>query len=66
VVAVIERQLLKVREFADVANISRALAYKLVATGEVQAIKVGADWRVPVTEIEAWISRKLAETEAPA
>jgi hypothetical protein len=64
VAAVIERQLLKVHEFADIANISRALAYKLVASGEVQAIRVGSDLRVPVGVMQAWIDKKLADSGA--
>jgi excisionase family DNA binding protein len=47
-------------------NISPRQAYALVNSGELPAIRVGGrgQWRVEVSELEAYIQRKYAETRA--
>jgi excisionase family DNA binding protein len=49
-----------------VLNISAAQAYALVRSGELPAIKIGGrgQWRVEVTELEAYIQRMYAETRS--
>ncbi|MCS6711002.1 helix-turn-helix domain-containing protein [Brachybacterium sp. EF45031] len=54
---------------ADVAeslSISAAQAYALVRSGELRAIKVGGrgQWRVELSELEAYIEREYRKTAA--
>lgn len=54
---------------ADVAeqlSVSASQAYALVRSGELRAIKVGGrgQWRVEVSELEAYIERSYAATES--
>lgn len=51
-------------DVAEVLAISATQAYALVHSGELRAIQVGGrgQWRVEVTELEAYIERKYAET----
>lgn len=42
-----ESAVLTVEEFAEQMRISRSLAYRLVASGEVKAVRLGRAWRVP-------------------
>jgi excisionase family DNA binding protein len=51
-------------DVAEMLSISAAQAYALVRSGELPAIQVGGrgQWRVEVTQVEAYIDRKYAET----
>lgn len=51
-------------DVAETLSISAAQAYTLVRTGELPAIQVGGrgQWRVELSELEAYIERKYAET----
>ncbi len=51
-------------DVAEMLSISAAQAYALVRSGELPAIKVGGrgQWRVEVTELEAYIQRMYAQT----
>lgn len=53
-------------DVAETLNISSAQAYALVRSGDLRAIKVGGrgQWRVEVTELEAYIQRAYEQTEA--
>lgn len=57
---------LQLADVADMLNISARQAYALVKSGELPAIQVGGrgQWRIEVTELEAYIQRKYAETRA--
>ncbi len=61
-----EHRFLPLADVADVLNVSAAQAYALVRTGELPAIKIGGrgQWRVETAELEAYITRKYAETQA--
>ncbi|WP_380167542.1 helix-turn-helix domain-containing protein [Jannaschia sp. R86511] len=52
-------------DVAETLSISAAQAYALVRRGELRAIQVGGrgQWRVEVSELEAYIDRAYAETE---
>lgn len=47
-------------------NVSAAQTYALVRSGELRAIKVGGrgQWRVAESDLEDYIQRMYAETEA--
>jgi excisionase family DNA binding protein len=57
---------LQLADVAEILNISARQAYALVNSGELPAIRVGGrgQWRVEVTELEAYIQRKYAETRS--
>jgi excisionase family DNA binding protein len=53
-------------DVAEILNIKPRQAYALVHSGELPAIQIGGrgQWRVEATELEAYITRKYAETRA--
>jgi excisionase family DNA binding protein len=53
-------------DVAEQLSISASQAYALVRSGELRAIKVGGrgQWRVELTELEAYIERSYAATES--
>jgi excisionase family DNA binding protein len=55
---------LTLADVAELLNISAAQTYALVRSGDLPAIKVGGrgQWRVEVTELEAYIQRMYAQT----
>ncbi len=50
--------LLKVPEAARLLDISRGLAYELVARGELPSIRLGRVIRIPRHGLEQWIARQ--------
>lgn len=52
-------ELLTLRELAEFLRVSMTTAYQLVSGGEVPAVKVGGQWRIPRDELE----RRLAGAE---
>lgn len=63
---VMPRKLLTVIEAARVLGISRAHLYGLVMRGEVPSIKIGRARRIPVSVIDEWIARQVAEAAEEA
>ncbi|WP_252976255.1 helix-turn-helix domain-containing protein [Janibacter melonis] len=53
-------------EVAETLDISASQAYALVRSGELPAIKVGGrgQWRVELTELDAYIERMYSQTKA--
>jgi excisionase family DNA binding protein len=53
-------------DVAELLNVTTVQARALVQSGELPAIQVGGrgQWRIEVTELEAYIQRKYAETRA--
>ena len=47
--------LFSVKEVAVYLKVSERLVRKMIATGELEAIKVGREWRVPIDSIAAWV-----------
>ena len=56
-------KLIRVSDVARRLSIGRTLAYELVANGTLRAIHVGAALRVPVDEIDRFISERLADED---
>ena len=56
-----EPQFLTVREAADHLRISVTKAYQLVASGEIPAVRVGGQYRIP----RAVLARHLMATMRP-
>lgn len=52
-------KLLKANEVAEILNISRALAYKLMNQGEIVTVKIGTARRVRPQDLQAYIETNL-------
>ena len=52
-------ELLTLRELAHYLRVSMRTAYQLATDGDVPAVKVGGQWRIPRKELE----RRLARSE---
>jgi excisionase family DNA binding protein len=61
-----ERRFLKLEEAAEMFSVSNAQMYALVRRGEIRAIKLGGrgQWRVALTDLDEWVERMYAETDA--
>lgn len=59
----LEPRLARLGTAGQMLGISEASVRRLIRQGELRAVKLTADLRVPVTEIDALISRKLIEHE---
>lgn len=57
---------LQLADVAEILNTSSAQVYALVRRGELPAIKIGGrgQWRVEVSELEAYIQRAYDQTRA--
>lgn len=51
-------EVLTVEEFAADMRISRSLAYKLVASGDVPAVRLGKAWRIPRHVVDQLLNEK--------
>lgn len=54
------------KEIAEILKISNALAYRLIATGEIVSIRFGRTVRVREEDLNAFIKTKLAVSAQPA
>ena len=61
-----EPRFLTLADVAEILATSTAQVYALVRRGELRALKIGGrgQWRVETVELEAFIQRMYAETEA--
>jgi excisionase family DNA binding protein len=50
---------LKVREVQDLLNISRALVYRLVETGDLKALRINQAIRIRQSDLEEYIQEHL-------
>lgn len=64
----IEPRFLTLEDVATYLNVSVRQAYALVRSGELPAVKIGGRgvWRVARDQLETYVDRKHAETEAYA
>ena len=58
------RLLLTVPEAAETLAISRSKLYELLASGVIASIRIDGSRRIPVTALEEYVSRLLAERTA--
>ena len=45
-------ELLTVLEAAKLLKLDRTTLYKLIKSGEIPAVRVGTQWRIPLEEVE--------------
>ena len=53
-------RLLKALEVAETLNISRAMAYRLMQTREIQTVRIGTARRVRPVDLQNYINENLA------
>jgi excisionase family DNA binding protein len=57
-------ELMTVEEVADYLRVTEMTVYRLLKRGELQANKVGRQWRFNKASIDEWLRQKPAETKA--
>lgn len=64
--SVLSRRFITLGDLQVILAISRSQAYALVRTGDLRALRVGgrSQWRVELTELEAYIARCYREAAA--
>ncbi len=58
------RLLLTVPQAAEALAISHSKLYELLASGAIDSIRIDGSRRIPLTALEAYVSRLLAERTA--
>jgi excisionase family DNA binding protein len=57
------QRLLKIPEVASILSVSRAMAYKLVQTGEIRSVHIRSSRRVRVKDLQEYIEFNLQPSE---
>lgn len=47
--------LFSIKEVAAYLKVSQRLVRRMIASGELEALKVGREWRIPIDTIAAWV-----------
>lgn len=58
----VQKLLYTIPEAYEALSLSRSKFYELMSAGEIKVIKIGASVRVPVSELESFVERRLAGT----
>ena len=61
-----EPRLAKLRTASQMLDISESAVRRLIRDGELRAVRIVADLRIPISEIDDLIARKLAGAEDQA
>ena len=56
---IIKSKLLKAPEVAEILNISRAMAYRLIQAGEIRSVHIGVARRVRPEDLRGYIEDNL-------
>jgi excisionase family DNA binding protein len=54
-------RLLRIEDIAERLSVSRSMAWKLIAIGQLRAIRIGRAVRVRPADLEAYIERAAGE-----
>ena len=54
-------RLLRIEEVADRLSVSRSMAWKLIAYGQLRSVRIGRAVRVRPADLEAYIERSVRE-----
>ena len=60
-----EERLLKPAEVADILQVSRAMAYKLLNQGEIPSVRIGKSVRVRRADLERYINERGEHNHLP-
>ena len=55
-----------VRQLRDMLGVSRALAYKLISDGEIQAVKIGTSLKIPKVSVINYATEEKKEVRPSA
>ena len=55
--------LLKATDIADILNVSRAMAYKIMQKGEIPTVRIGKSIRVRLSDLNAYIHNNLVSAK---
>ena len=61
---VVRPLLVSVEQAAGLLGIGRTTLYELIRRGEVRPIRIGRSVRIPRRELEAFVERLIADTDA--
>lgn len=50
-----------VKQLRDMLGVSRALAYKLISDGEIQAVKIGTSLKIPKVSVINYVTEEQKE-----
>lgn len=59
-------ELLTVAEVADLLRVSDMTVYRLIRTGELPAVRVGRNYRVRESALDAFLEAQIVEPESAA
>ena len=53
--SILDQEIFTVGELAERLKISQAVVYRLLASGEISAYKVGRGWRIPKASVQRYL-----------
>ena len=56
-------EILTIDDVATYLKIPKKTVYQMTRSGELPAFKAGKHWRVPQSQLDAWITRQLPKSE---
>lgn len=59
------KELLTVAEVADMLRVSDMTVYRLIRSGELPAVRVGRNYRVGRSDLEAYLEQQVVEPDVP-
>ena len=58
--------IVNVKQLRDMLGVSRALAYKLISDGEIQAVKIGTSLKIPKVSVINYMTEEKKEVRPSA
>lgn len=55
-----------IKQLRDMLGVSRALAYKLISDGEIQAVKIGTSLKIPKVSVINYVTEEKKEVRTSA
>lgn len=55
-----------VKQLREMLGVSRALAYKLISDGEIQAVKIGTSLKIPKVSVINYVTEEQKEVRPSA
>lgn len=55
-----------VKQLREMLGVSRALAYKLISDGEIQAVKIGTSLKIPKVSVINFVTQEKKEVKTSA
>lgn len=58
--------IVNVKQLREMLGVSRALAYKLISDGEIQAVKIGTSLKIPKVSVINYVTEEKKEVRTSA